>query len=108
MLKEEFASIPSAPIYIASVMLIIGAASLPYGYYRLLRLAATIAFAWAAIISHKREQRFLPWAFWLLALTFNPIVPIHFGKNLWRFIDIGAGLFLLLAKRGIQNGGEQK
>ena len=102
-IMREFTSIPSAPIYIASAMLIVGAASLPYGYYTLLRLVATIVFVWAAFVSYKRKKRFLPWVFGLLALIFNPIYPIFLRKELWRFIDIGAGLFLLLAKRHVQN-----
>ena len=98
---------PVAVIYIAVTMLFIGAAPLPYGYYMLLRLVATGVFAWAAFVSFERKNQFLPWAFGLLALLFNPIVKIHLPKELWVFIDIGAGVFLLLTKRYIQQAGNE-
>ena len=93
---------PVAVIYILVAMLFIGAAPLPYGYYMLLRFVATGVFAWAAIVSFERKNQSLPWVFGLLALLFNPIVKIHMPKEFWAFIDIGAGLLLLLAKRHVQ------
>jgi hypothetical protein len=83
-------------------MLFIGATLLPYGYYILLRFVATGVFAWAAFVSYERKNQSLPWVFWLLALVFNPIIKIHLPKEFWTFIDIGAGLFLLLTKRHLQ------
>lgn len=94
---------PAAVIYIAASMLFVGAAPLPYGYYVLLRLVETIVFAWAAQISHSRKNKFLPWAFGLLALLFNRIIKVHLPKVVWAFIDIGAALFLLLTKRHVQH-----
>jgi hypothetical protein len=97
--------IPSAriPFYIAAAMLFAGAAPLPYGYYTLLRLVACGTFAWAAYMSFERRHAFLPWAYALLALTFNPIVKIYFAKSIWILIDVGAGVFLLATARLLQN-----
>ncbi|CAC5851372.1 hypothetical protein [uncultured Gammaproteobacteria bacterium] len=46
---------PITVIYIVAAMLFLGAAPLPYGYYMLLRLAATGVFIWAAIVAHKKR-----------------------------------------------------
>ena len=48
---------PITVIYIVAAMLFLGAAPLPYGYYMLLRLAATGVFIWAAIVVHKKTMQ---------------------------------------------------
>ena len=93
---------PIPIIYITAIMLFIGAAPLPYGYYMLLRLVATVVLFWAAYVSYERKYDVLPWAFGILALVFNPIFKIHLPKELWTIIDIGTGVFLLVVKRKIQ------
>ncbi len=99
---------PVTVIYIAAAMLFIGAAPLPYGYYMLLRFVVTGVFAWAAFVSYERKNQSLPWVFGLLALLFNPIVKIHLPKEFWAFIDIGAGLLLLLTKRHVQQAENER
>ena len=93
---------PPIVIYITVAMLWIGAAPLPYGYYTLLRLVATIVFAWAAYVAYQGKHNFLPYAFGLLALLFNPIIVVHLEKTLWSAIDVAAGIFLLATIRHIQ------
>ncbi|MDD2468113.1 MAG: hypothetical protein PHI97_29395 [Desulfobulbus sp.] len=93
---------PIAVIYITALMLLIGAAPLPYGYYMLLRLVATGVFLWAAFASYERKNQSLPWVFGLLALLFNPVVKIHLPKEVWVGIDICAGLLLLITKEHFQ------
>ena len=93
---------PIPVIYITVAMLLIGVAPLPYGYYTLLRIVATIVFAWAAYITFERDNKTLPWIYALIAILFNPIIKIHLPKELWIFIDIGAGVFLLSTKSRIE------
>lgn len=93
---------PVAVIYIASAMLFIGAAPLPYGYYMLLRLVATGVFIWAALIAYERKNASLPWVYGVLALLFNPLIKIHLPKELWAVVDVGSGVLLLATKSVIQ------
>lgn len=93
---------PIAIIYIASSMLFIAAAPLPYGYYTLLRLVVTGVFIWAAIIAYDRRQQSLPWVYGVLAVLFNPLIKIHLPKEVWTVVDIGSGIFLLSTKSIIQ------
>lgn len=84
-------------------MLLIGIAPLPYGYYELLRLVATGVFGWAAYVSWKAGQTSLPWALGLLALIFNPLIPIHLSRPVWMIIDSGAAIFVLLNVRTLRS-----
>jgi prepilin signal peptidase PulO-like enzyme (type II secretory pathway) len=90
---------PLIVLYVGTAMLLIAAAPLPYGYYTLLRIAAFGIFGFAAFISFDRKYKLLPWAFILLAIIFNPIIKVHFSKELWALIDIAAGIFLLSTAR---------
>jgi len=72
-------------------MLLVALAPLPYGYYTLLRIvvgAATGYLAW----SHASRLRLDAWVFILggIAVLFNPIIPIHLGREVWTFIDVAA------------------
>lgn len=88
---------PKAVLYIAAGMLFVGA--LPYGYYMLLRFVACGVFAWAAFITYEKNEEVLPWVFGILAVVFNPLIKIHFPKELWAVIDFCSGLFLLLISK---------
>ena len=94
---------PKQLIYIAAGFLFIGVLPLPYGYYMLLRFIACGVFAWAAFITYKNNETTLPWVFAILAIVFNPILKIHFPKELWAIIDFGSGLFLVLMRDKIQD-----
>ena len=93
---------PIPVIYIAVAMLFLGAAPVPYGYYMLLRIVATIVFVWAGIIAHGRKKDVMPWVFGILAILFNPIIMIHLPKEVWVVVDVAAGLLLLVSKTSIQ------
>ena len=93
---------PVTVIYIATGMLLIGVLPLPYSYYTLLRIVATVVFLWPAFVSYSRKEKMLPWAFAATAILFNPLVKIHLTKELWVVVDIVAELFLLLSKSKIQ------
>lgn len=92
---------PSLVIYLTAGLLLIALAPLPYGYYVLLRLAATIVFACAAYISVKRKHRLLPWIYGLVALLFNPFIKVFLPKEVWAIVDVAAALILLLTRRRI-------
>lgn len=93
---------PVAVIYICAAMLFLGAAPLPYGYYTLLRLVACGVFAFAAFVAYGRKNKVLPWVYALLALVFNPIIKVHLPKELWAFVDIGAGVLLLATAKSVK------
>jgi len=90
---------PKAVIFIAAGMLFVGVLPLPYGYYMLLRFVACGVFAWAAFITYEKNEEVLPWVFGILAIVFNPLIKIHFPKELWAVVDFSSGLLLLLVSK---------
>lgn len=93
---------PIAVIYAAAAMLFLGAAPLPYGYYMLLRLVACGVFAFAAFIAFDKKHKVLPWVYGFMALVFNPIIKIHFPKEMWAVVDITSGILLLATAKMIK------
>jgi len=47
------------------------------------------AIAWQAY-QQKQSANAEAISFGLLALLFNPIIPVHLTRELWMFIDLGA------------------
>ena len=44
----------------------------------------------------------LPWVYGLIAVLFNPIVKIHLPKEAWAFVDVGAGVLLLVTAKTVK------
>ncbi|WP_315808466.1 DUF6804 family protein [Pseudomonas sp. C9-3] len=86
---------PFPVILLCSLMLMAGAFPLPYAYYSVLRLLACAVFIFAIYLAAQRQHRWLPWAYGLCALVFNPLAKLHLPKELWMLLDIAAGLLLL-------------
>ena len=77
-----------APAVIIAFLLLIAIFPLPYGYYIFLRLVTCGMAAFIAFIAHGWGIKWVMWVFILIAILFNPIVPIHLTKEIWQFIDI--------------------
>ena len=85
-------------------MLCLALLPLPYGYYTLLRLVTCVGFAWSAVVSY--QQAMIGWAVaaGVLALLYNPMIPVHLGRDLWIVVNLlsagaMAGLLWALAQR---------
>jgi len=37
------------------------------------------------------------WSFGFAAILFNPIFPFHLSRNIWAFLDIVAGIFIIFS-----------
>ena len=93
---------PLAVIYIASVLLALGAAPLPYGYYTFLRLVACGVFAFAAYVSLTKKARVLPYVYGCLALLFNPFIKVHLPKEVWVVVDLASAALLLATAKHVR------
>ena len=98
---------PIAVIYIVAGILFMGAAQeflpyLPYGYYTVLRIVATVAFIWAFLVSFNRNAAVLPWIYLLFALVFNPVLKIPLPQELWTIVYMVSGALLLLTTTKIK------
>lgn len=92
-------SIPKLIFYIAAALLVVALAPLPYGFYTLVRLTSTLAFAALAFLAFKDREPLLGWAFGFMALVFNPLFPLYLSRPLWVAIDLTAAVAIALAGR---------
>lgn len=104
MKKAATQGMPVPVIYGAAALLALAVLPLPYGYYQLLRLVTTGVFAWAAIIAFRRGNAGYGFGFAVLALLFNPVVPVYLSKAVWMPIDLGAAVALVVSRRVIGPG----
>ena len=85
-------------IYLIPIaLLLIGLADLPTGYYTLVRITVFLVSALSSYISYKIDEKIGPATvtFALLAIVFNPIIPIYLrDKGAWTVIDIAAAILL--------------
>lgn len=85
---------------IIAVMLLLCLADMPYGFYQLVRFAATCAFAYLSYDYFKSKKDELGFVFAALALLFQPFVKISLGRVIWNFVDVvvAIGLIILIVR----------
>ena len=75
-----------------------------YDYFTFLRYATTGVALWSSFVASKNEKIYWIWAMVGVAILFNPIIPIHFDRRIWRLIDLltamifGISIFTLRPK----------
>lgn len=93
MLKKELPP-KTIQVAISILMLIAGILTLfPYGYYTLLKFVVFGTAAYTAYISFKKESRIIGFLSILVAILFNPFVPIYLNKEAWVIVDVVIILF---------------
>lgn len=61
----------------------------PYGYYTLLRFVVCGVSAYGAYFSSEIIiRKGWAWIFGIIAILFNPIIPIHLDRGTWAVIDV--------------------
>jgi hypothetical protein len=80
-------------------------ARLPYGYY-ITHIVTCGSAALIAIAGFRARSSAQAWSdpLSLIAVLFNPIVPIHLNRSAWFYLDLGAaGIFIthLIFVRGL-------
>ena len=89
-------------LYIPTTVLFIGIFPLPIGYYTFLRLVVTAAAAYIAYQTYQKDkQSGWLWIFGLVALLFNPLIPIYLDKEIWMVIDLAAAVLFLFYSRKV-------
>lgn len=109
-LRAEKAKIPIPTDYTALIsataiaeLLLLGAIALqnPHAYYTLLRLVISGLSVFLAFRLFTEKRAVLAVVLGFVALLYNPLLPIHFPRELWRIINVAtipllaAALFLL-------------
>lgn len=99
------------PLYLAAALLIC-LAPMPYGYYTLIRMLATLVFGIYAYKCYMAKRESLTWIFVTLALLFQPFIKVALGRIVWNIIDvivaIGMIMFFLWDKGKREKGLSEK
>jgi hypothetical protein len=82
---------------IASGMLILALSGHPYSYYILLRWVVCGTAAYGAFKSVELEKSGWAWILGIIALLFNPIIPVHLSREIWAPIDVMAALIFVVS-----------
>ena len=84
-------------LLICAGLLFIGLIDLPIGYYTLLRIVVTIGSVAVVVTEYKEGINFWVITFGLIAILFNPLIPIYLNdKSAWMPIDIIGGIIFVI------------
>jgi len=67
----------------------------PYGLYTLLRLVVCGTTAYLSWLAYESGKQPWLWIFGFIALIFNPLIPLHLGRDLWVVVDLLVVVFWL-------------
>jgi hypothetical protein len=90
-------ALPKYVWLVAAVVVLIALFNLPYGYYTLARV---VIFGFSVTIAYFSIASGSPNYVWtslfvLIAILFNPIIPIHLNREIWFWIDIFVAAIIL-------------
>jgi len=94
---KQFISFSVIARIIASILLFWALSRHPYGYYTLLRWVVCGVAGYTAYISNRSNRLPWTWFFGILALFFNPIIPVKLDRATWANIDVAVGIALLVS-----------
>lgn len=69
----------------------------PYGYYNLLRVVVCATGVFLAVNAYQRKNPKWIWIMGITAFIFNPLFPIHLGKEIWVFLDVVTAVFFCIS-----------
>ena len=81
-------------LYLAAVLLLC-LAPMPYGYFTLVRILATVVFGIYAYRCFLAKKEGLTWVFVTLALLFQPFAKVGLGRTVWNVIDVIVAIGLI-------------
>ena len=78
--------------WFSAALLLIAILPLPYGYYRLLRIVICLVGVGLAFHRYERGAALSAAFLALAAIVFNPILPLHFEREIWAGLNALAAL----------------
>ena len=85
------------PALVAAIMLIIAVFPLAYGYYQLLRWIICGIAVFTAIMAYQWGKWWAVGIFGVIAVLFNPLLVIHFTKQIWQPIDAVCAILFVVS-----------
>lgn len=87
-MDEEIIKYKNIASKISIIMLLLAIPPIfPYGYYILLRWVITVSAIFLVWVAYNLKKTFWVYSMVIIAILFNPIVPIYLNKEIWVVID---------------------
>lgn len=80
---------------IVAVLLLLCLLHMPYGFYVLVRIIATLAFCLFAYVAKLYRRGWRMIIFLVLAIIFQPIIKFPLGRDIWNILDVCVAAYLL-------------
>jgi hypothetical protein len=90
-------SLSSIARIVGSILLFWALSKHPYGYFTLLRWVVCAIAVYTAYLSTIVNRVPWAWVFGLIALLFNPLIPVRIDRVTWAYLDVAIGIFFLLS-----------
>jgi hypothetical protein len=71
-----------------------------YNYYMIVRAIVCSVAIWGAVAAHRLKDYAWLWSFGIIAVLFNPIIPVHLTRAIWQPINIATGIAFLISLDG--------
>lgn len=82
-------------VAVAALLLLCLLDGMPWHFYQFVRFAAAAAFCYFSYISFKVSEEERAILFIVLAVLFQPFMPIHLGRVIWNIVDIAVAAYLI-------------
>ena len=82
---------------ILAILFFICLAEMPYGYFQIVRFAALVGFAILAYNANEQGYKREVIIYVCLAILFQPLFKIAFGRQFWNIIDVIVGIGLIVS-----------
>jgi len=79
-----------------AVLLLLCLFDMSYGFYQLVRFIALVLFALLAYEFHSKGDKPKSFLYLSLAVLFQPLLKISFGRSFWNIIDIIVAIWLII------------
>jgi hypothetical protein len=78
--------------FVPAGMLALALGRWPYSYYMFLRVVVLAAALLIAGLVYQQAKTFTVWVglFVIVAIVFNPIVPLHLARGVWSILNVAA------------------
>jgi len=83
---------------LAVIIILLGAlGSCPYAYYQILRWIVCAVGIYSSYLAYQSKKIIWAWIFGIIAVLFNPILPIYFIREIWQPIDVIVAVIFIIA-----------
>ena len=90
------ARVPLVVFLVVITMLVVGLGKMPWSYYQILRIVVAAVSAWIAIVMFDVKKQTIGVLFVVIALAYNPFIPLRFGREAWEMINIATIVVFLI------------